>query len=313
MDEINYYEAFGLEAPAEESANTEAATPSEAEASEGVKDQQTAEAEVSSDAPEAAQSDAVPEGKTPQTPEENAKFARMRREAEQKAAIDKARAEAKAEAEAEAKKNLDATIADLFKRAQLTDSFTDKPITNLDEFNAWEKRYNEESFAEELKEGNLTPEKLIKYLDDKKAESNKAQEEAVAAEKQRQAQEAVRQRMDAEIAQIHEINADISTLADLDKLPRADEFRSNLKQIMDSPILAAYQRTYGQETASSAASAAKQQTLNSVNGRSHLTATTARGTGMQSVPADVLAEYRELMPGLTDAEIQKHYNKYLNK
>ena len=302
MEEINYYEAFGLEAPSEESAKTE-----------GEKDQQAAEAEVTSKATEAPESAESSEGKTTQTPEENARFARQRREAEQRAAIEKAKAEAKAEAEAEAKKTLDATLTDLFKRAQLTDTFTDKPITNIDEFNAWEKRYNSESFAQDLREGNLDPEKLAKYLDDRKAEDNKAAEQARAIEEQKRAQEAVQQRMSAEIAQIHDINPDVNTLADLDKLPRAKEFRENLKQIMDSPIVAAYKRTYGQETASSAAAAARQQTINSVNGRAHLTATTARGTGMSSVPADIAAEYRELMPGLTDAEIQKHYNQYLKK
>ena len=313
MEEINYYEAFGLEAPSEESANTEAATPSEDQATEGEKDQQAAEAEVTSEATEAPESAETSEGKTTQTPEENARYARQRREAEQRAAIEKAKAEAKAEAEAEAKKTLDATLTDLFKRAQLTDTFTDKPITNIDEFNAWEKRYNSESFAQDLREGNLDPEKLAKYLDDRKAEENKAAEQARAIEEQKRAQEAVQQRMSAEIAQIHDINPDVNTLADLDKLPRAKEFRENLKQIMDSPIVAAYKRTYGQETASSAAAAARQQTINSVNGRAHLTATTARGTGMSSVPADIAAEYRELMPGLTDAEIQKHYNQYLKK
>ena len=310
MEEVNYYEAFGLDAPSE-SENTESATPSESP--EGEKDQQAAEAEVTSEATEAPESNDIPEGKTTQTPEENARYARQRREAEQKAAIEKARAEAKAEAEAEAKKKYDADMADFFKRAQLTDSFTDRPITNLDEFNEWEKRYNEESFAQELREGNLSPDKLVKYLDDRKSEANKAADEAKAAAEQKAAHEAVQQRITAEIGMIHDLNPDIKTLADLDRLPRADEFRENLKQAMQNPILAAYQRTYGQETASSAAAAAKQQTLNSINGKNHLTATTARGQGMTSVPADIIAEYRELMPDLTDAEIQKHYNKYIKK
>lgn len=42
--------------------------------------------------------------------------------------------------------------------------------------------------------------------------------------------------------------------------------------------------------------------------KSHLSATQQQGTGALSVPADELAIFRELNPGVSDADIQKYYN-----
>ena len=49
-------------------------------------------------------------------------------------------------------------------------------------------------------------------------------------------------------------------------------------------------------------------------GKDHLTGTgTPQGTGAATVPPDVKAEYLAFNPDATDAEIQKHYNRYMEK
>ena len=46
-----------------------------------------------------------------------------------------------------------------------------------------------------------------------------------------------------------------------------------------------------------------------MQGKQHMGQTKERGAGAVSVPADVKEMYRALNPGITDAEIQTHYNR----
>ena len=61
------------------------------------------------------------------------------------------------------------------------------------------------------------------------------------------------------------------------------------------------------------AQASRQAALNSARSKDHLSPTATRGAGAVTVPSDELALYRELNPGMSEAEIQKHYNRYLKE
>ena len=60
-----------------------------------------------------------------------------------------------------------------------------------------------------------------------------------------------------------------------------------------------------------AAEASRQAAISKAKSKEHLTATTQRGAGAVSVPDDVKAEYLAFNPDATEAEIQKHYQKYM--
>ena len=61
-----------------------------------------------------------------------------------------------------------------------------------------------------------------------------------------------------------------------------------------------------------AAAKVKQATINAVQSKSHLKTTSQRGAGAVTVPDDIKAEYKAMMPGISDDEIQKHYNRYVS-
>ena len=73
----------------------------------------------------------------------------------------------------------------------------------------------------------------------------------------------------------------------------------------------AYYLVHRDELSEKQVASAKQSALNASSSKRHLESTTSRGTDSAYVPNDVKEMYRELNPGITDAEIAKHYNGYL--
>ena len=59
--------------------------------------------------------------------------------------------------------------------------------------------------------------------------------------------------------------------------------------------------------------ASRQAAINAAQGKRHLSAGLTQETGdAVEVPSEMAESYREMMPGATDAEIQKAYARYLD-
>lgn len=247
--------------------------------------------------------------KQPMTEEQRKEAAAQRRRAETQAAIDKAVEEAVKAEKDRSKAEMDA----FFAAAALKNTITGKPITNMEEFNAWKQAFEAAKLQKDLKAGRLTPEALQKVIEQTPAMQQVQQMVQRQDEQQRQqAQEAAQVRVDQEIAEIHKLDPSINTVKDLLTMPKAKEFYALVKK--GNSFLDAFRLANFETLAAKRADAARQQAMNNARSKDHLTATgSQRGAGAAQVPPDEMAMFRLLNPGATDAEIQAYYNKQKNR
>ena len=247
--------------------------------------------------------------KQPMTEEQRKEAAAQRRRAETQAAIDKAVEEAVKAEKDRSKAEMDA----FFAAAALKNTITGKPITNMEEFNAWKQTFEAAKLQKDLKAGRLTPEALQKVIEQTPAMQQVQQMVQRQDEQQRQqAQEAAQVRVDQEIAEIHKLDPSISSVKDLLTMPKAKEFYALVKK--GNSFLDAFRLANFETLTAKRADAARQQAMNNARSKDHLTATGGqRGAGAAQVPPDEMAMFRLINPGATDAEIQAYYNKQKNR
>ena len=200
-----------------------------------------------------------------------------------------------------------------FAKAGMKNTVTGKPITTLEEFDTWQADYDAAKLQKDLKAGKLTPEALRSAVEQTPAIQalKKQQEQQAAADEQRRQAEA-QARVNAELAEIHKLDPTINTVEDLLSMPGAKAFYDLVRK--GNSFLDAYRLANFDRLTTARAEAARQQALNNARGKDHLTGTgTPQGTGAATVPPDVKAEYLAFNPDATDAEIQKHYNRYMEK
>ena len=320
LTEAKIFEAFGLGEKAQEPA-APATKEESVPTGEGANGQEVA-APASVDTPDpapnaqpAVDTDNVDNGADgagkdkPLTEEERRANAARRRQQEQQAAVDKAVADALKKEREQNQQEMNA----FFAKSGLKNTYTGKPITNMDEYRQWEQQNAQAQLERELKSGKLTPEGLeiaignhplmqqAQALVDRDAAAEKAKQEA-----------ADKLRIDAEIAKIHEIDPSINSAADFLSMPNADQF----KELVDKgySFEHAYYIVNREKVEASRAEAARQQALLNARGKEHLAPPTgSRGEGALTVPGDVMSLYRQLNPGMSDAEIIAHYNKVKKK
>lgn len=321
ITEAKLYEAFGLEAPAQNpGAGGQVQEPAEPvsgnnQTAEGAQGQELAEPAASGNDPGASFSQqpaaAEPQepGKQTMTPEERHQNAARRRQQEQQAAIDQAVQTAIA---AERQRNA-ADLEQFFGRMGIKNTYTGQPIRTMEEFQTWKGRYDSEQFGKDLKAGKATPDQFNQMIENHPAVQQAQQVIAQSQAQQRQQQAAAaQQRIDADLAEIAKLNPTIQSVADLLAMPKAEEFKRHVARGND--FLSAYKLTYFEELSSQKAERARQQALTLSRGKDHLQpAGSTGGSGAVSVPSEVMAMYRAFNPGATDAQIQAHYNKTQKK
>ncbi|MBE6959831.1 MAG: hypothetical protein E7448_03800 [Ruminococcaceae bacterium] len=261
------------------------------------------------DDPENEAGDGADSGKTPLTPEQRRQNAARRRQQEQEARqaeIDLAvQAAVKAEQDKQA-----ASMVDFFKKAGMVNSFTNEPITNMEQFLAWHQRFDAEKMQRQLQSGKMTPE-ILEDMIGKHPAMQKVQQlidQENAAAKQRQI-DADKAAIDAEIAAIHELDPSINSVADLLKMPNAKEFYDLVNR--GYSFKDAHYLVNRAKLEKARDEAIRQQAMNNVRGKDHLSPTgVSRGKGAASVPAEDMAMFRLLNPGATDQQIQDYYNKH---
>lgn len=244
--------------------------------------------------------------KQPLTIEQRRQNAARRREQERQADIDLAVQNAlKSERERQ-----EAAAKDFFAKAGMKNTLTGEPITNMEQFNAWQSQFSTARLDQDLKAGKLTPEGLQQAISEHPVVKQAGQMIQQSAQAKEQAERAQFQtEVDRQLAEIAKLDPSIQSVADLLNMPNAKEFRELVNQ--GKNFLEAYKLLNFESIVSARAEAAKQQALTNNRGKDHLQATgNSRGNGATAVPQADMELYRLINPGATDAQIQAHYNKY---
>lgn len=320
ITEAKLYEAFGLTPPEETGAQAQRVADSAAEGTEGTPAEGAQAQEVAAPAaePEKPETEPVAEGGPkgaepgkqdvpgqPLTEEQRRANAARRRQQEQQQAIDAA-------LQVERQKNTDA-MNQVFARAGMKNTFTGEPITNFQQFQEWNQKFEETRLQRELQSGKLTAEGLQQAIGQhpaiQQAQQLIQQNQAQQLEQQRAAEQA---RIEGELAEIAKIDPTIRGVADLLNMPTASQFRDYVAK--GYGFLDAFKLSNMEQIANAKAEAVKQEAMNNARGKDHLRATgNARGTGAASVPPQQMAIFRQMNPKASDADIQKFYNQYLSR
>lgn len=316
MDDLEnrMYEAFGLEAPTEEtSAGSETDTSAEdtAEANEDATESGTAEetaegenaqetAEPASDKQE-AQSEEQQTKPGEQSPEERRENAARRRNAEKQAAIDAA-------VKAEQEKNA-AAMKSFFERARLKNTVSGKPITNMEEFDAWQRDYNDARISRELGSGKVSKETFDAAVDAAVARNPavlaalKAAEEAEKA-REAAAKEAAERRIADQLAEIRKLDPQITSVQDILAGEHGKEFYDYVQR--GNSFLDAYRLANFERLTAQAAERSREQAMSASRSKEHLRPTVQRGAGgPAAVSGEDLKMFRAFNPGASDKEIQE--------
>lgn len=316
--ESDVYEALGLGEreredadPAPQEDGTQAGGGREQEAADPAEMEEPETGDGEDEPPESdgdQEGDQEEPGGREQTREERRENAARRRRQERQAEIN----DAVAQAIQQERQRQETAMKEFFAKAGLKNTVSGKPITTMEEFDAWREEYEAAKLQRELKAGKLTPESLKRAIGEhpavKKAQELLRQQE----ERERGAgMEAARKRAEQDLAEIRKLNPDIKEMRDLLTMPKAREFREFVRR--GNSFLDAYYLANREELERATAEKARQKALLDTRGKDHLRETRGRGSGAVSVPPEVKAEYLAFNPGATEAEIQAHYNRYMNK
>ena len=211
--------------------------------------------------------------KAEQTPEERARQAEGRRirEREQRAYT-------------QARNDMSAVL----KRLGIENPETGEVIDSVDALEAYERDLSDKRLAS----GKATAEDMRRVV-----------REAIR-EETRPAQQPDTREVDRQLGEIRAMDPemkDLGAILNSDAGPKFREYVGRGLNFVDAYTLAARDKL-------AARAAGAKSTAAKAAGKEHLGATSTRGQGAASVPSDVLALYRDLNPGMSDAEIQKHYN-----
>lgn len=263
----------------------------------GVNEQETAE--TASIGPEETgeneqqTAEAAPEGV--QSAEDNARFAAARRRAE-------AQFNQRIQQERQAAK--DEMVRQMYE-GQL-DPYTNKPITSEADLQAYQQAYQREQeqlTRNQMQQAGLDPDILDRMIENnpkvKRAEQLTAQFEA--AEGERKMNEAIK-----EISRLDPSITDVAALANHPNVLAFNEYVNRGYSLVDAFRLANFDTLTGKKAA-----AAKQQAMNNVNGKSHLT-TTAGNAGGDDVVIDPqeMQMMKHAFPNLTHAQLVAKFKKY---
>lgn len=320
ITEEKLYAAFGLD-PNKGEKEQEPAEPIEDQESQGAEEQENQETQDQEEARDDQSGDRedIPEdeageetegnedseGSKPQTEQQRRENAARRRQQEQQAAIDSAVRQALEARDAEFRKQQET----FFKQAGLINPFTRTPITNMDEFEQWRVKQEEEKLQKELKAGKLTRETLNTLIESNptvQAARQTQEEQSRAAEQQKEM--ALAQEMERQLAEIRKTDPSIQSLSDLMNKPYGREFYAAVKR--GNNFVDAFYLATREQTAAQTAEAARQSAMNNITGKKHLKTTSFNAKAGATVTDEEKKMFQLFNPSATDADIQKYQNKY---
>lgn len=289
--EINgLYSALGVsEGAAEETVDTQEVTdPVGTEETEGGTEQEVADP---ADGTEGAE-----DGKGRQSKAENQKFARQRREQEKQQAIEAAVAAERQRFEK------------ILQTAGLIDPTSKNgKISSIEQLERRATTNAAKEAAKALNEsGDLTEEQLLALMQSTESGRKMLRDNAQV---QNEKLNVYRQQ---QLSLISKMDPQIKTFEDLQKIPEFQEFENYVR---DNGLSwdKAYRLACGERLAQKGAAAARQQALNNIGGKSHMTHDATRGGDGVDLPKDIEAMYKMMDPTLTHEQCVTKFRNYLNR
>lgn len=275
---------------------TEIAAPSTDNTGEGAKGESVAVSQVNTE--EANGSVTAPDSSKTA---ENAAFAAARRRAEAE----------KEQAVTQIRQEMSQEIDKVISQMNLKNPLTGAPVTNKAEYDAYMKASGDQRKRQFMQKNGITEseyDSLIGQLPE--VQEARAERERAKAEQEKTAMEKAKAQLGSDLAAIAAINPEIKSFEDLAKLESYPKIYERVKT-QGLTIAEAYVLENRDTLISQSRASGKQAALNAMGEKAHLTSTAKRGEGSISVPRDIAEQYRLMMPGATDAEIQQHYNRYI--
>lgn len=252
--------------------------------------------------------DPAADKKPEQTKEERAKNAARRREDETKAKVDAALAEERRKFESEKVKLMDDAIAGL----NFINPYTNKQIKTQAEYAEFVKKRDEESINEGLARAGIQREVLDAAIN-QHPDVIKARELVTTAEQEKTRAFDMRaeERAKAELTEIQKYDPSVKSIEDLFAMDNYARIRALVNG--GASISEAYKTVNFDAIRERERKAAAQETFNSIQSKSHLTGEVPHGQGGITVPAGIKNTYRAMYGNISDAEIQKKYEKLVKK
>lgn len=232
-----------------------------------------------------------------QSAAENAKYAAARRkaEAERDAAIARARDE----------------MTGSIKALGIVDPYTGQPVEDMETLKRWAEGLRSEQAREaehKLTDAGLTKKEIDELVNAHPDVVNARQEQARLKQLEDEAETKKLSRLfEEELAEIGKWDPNIKSFDDLQGVEHKEAMEEMIRH--GYKISDAYFLAHRDAITQRQIDAAKQETRNSVANRGHLEHSASRGTGGVDVPDNVMAQFREMMPDATKAEIQKFYER----
>lgn len=316
FNEADVYAALGMEAPAktpevadpagQNGANEPAATePAGAEerteeAAPGTEPGTEPEAEAKETAETEKDQAEKPGEASVQSKAERARQAQMRRERETQARVEAAVRAEREKAAADLKK--------VFAKAGMTDRYNgNKPITTMEEFEAWDKAGQAAGLSRRLQEGKLTAEDFQQAVDNSPAvQEARRIAERLRQKEQAQAKEEYQVLVEQELAEIRKLDPSVTDLKSILDRDTGAEF-SKLVQENGLTFLQAFRLANSEQLSRAQAMAAAEGKARAQHGKDHMRSTVAPGGAFGEVPRGTVELYRQLDPEMTMDEIRKDY------
>lgn len=275
-----------------------------ADEAEGVEDQTTAESGEEETSEETTEAEGEETGETEegnaepteQTAEENARYAAIRRRAEE-----------------DARRKYDAQLGQMNQKiaamcSGVTHPVTGQPITNVNDYIDALSIQQRQAQESELKEKGVDP-----GLIDRMVASNPAVLQAQMYMAQMQQQEAVNQ-IQRDVEEISKLDPSIKSVEDLANSPYRDELVAYCQQ-HNATLTDAYKVLQFSNLLSNNNDAARQQAINQMRGKSHLPSQTQGvETGNDDdveVPAEIMGRWKS--EGKTEKQIRELYKSVAKK
>lgn len=112
------------------------------------------------------------------------------------------------------------------------------------------------------------------------------------------------------VTEINKLDPDIKSIQDIIKLENYDEFYGLVTKGYSLPD--AYKVVAFDKIAGKKADNAAQNVIRNIDSKGHLKTVAGNKTTEVVIPDEILASYKKNMPEMTDDEIRKHYNSFLN-
>lgn len=312
--EIDYYRVLGLEAPAEAPVQTDGAGAAEPEPAGGENEQDIAEP-ASAAVPDQLTDEAgtTPAEEAREAPDTTPEQLEQLQKAERARQAQARRAREREQAVQAAKDEQRQAFNELLAKAGIMNRLSGdaKKIETIEDLEQYITQRDGKKLEQDLAAGRLTPETIEEIV----AQNPTLQRmQDVIAQTEQTAQAAAeardRARIADELKEISRLDPEVSSLEDILQMDTAEEFQRLVRE-KGMSFLDAYKLANFERLSEKRAAAAKQSAVNLANSKNHLSASQSRGSGGVEVPADVMREYRMLMPDATDAQIRAAYGKYL--